>query len=184
MLFFYFQCWLAGDNEKKHRIRSPPNKKFSLYIYVLHWVYGICIEVDWRISPPPPPPHTPTLSQFHRTVTNRTRAKFPWFRFTIIDALCPAELCPLRALIYERTNWPFGISITVCLNALITLVYLARFFNYEITRREFLREIIYKNIAIIAIQHGKFILSTPLAIFPILLGEIHSSPSGKFPYTY
>ena len=25
---------------------------------------------------------------------------------------------------------------------------------------------------------------TPLAIFPILLNEIHSSPSGKFPYTY
>ena len=41
-----------------------------------------------------------------------------------------------------------------------------------------------KNIVIIAIQHGKFILVTPLAIFPIMLGEIHSSPSGKFPYTY
>ena len=40
------------------------------------------------------------------------------------------------------------------------------------TRREFLREI------------GKFILLTPLTIFPILLGETHSSPSGKFPYTY
>ena len=52
------------------------------------------------------------------------------------------------------------------------------------TRREFLREILYKNIAITAIQHGKFILLAPLAIFPILLGEIHSSPSGKFPYTY
>ena len=51
-------------------------------------------------------------------------------------------------------------------------------------RREFLREILCKNIAIIAIQHGKFILLTPLAIFPILLGEIHSNPSGKFPYTY
>ena len=38
------------------------------------------------------------------------------------------------------------------------------------TRREFLREILYKNIAIIAIQHGKFILLTPLVIFPILLG--------------
>ena len=52
------------------------------------------------------------------------------------------------------------------------------------TRREFLREILYKNIAIIAVQHGKFILLTPVAIFPILLGEIRSSPSGKFPYTY
>ena len=51
-------------------------------------------------------------------------------------------------------------------------------------RREFFREIIYKNIAIIAIQHGKFDLLTPLAIFPVLLSEIHSSPSGKFPYTY
>ena len=51
------------------------------------------------------------------------------------------------------------------------------------TRRELLREILYKNIALIAIQHGKFILLTTLAIFPILLGEIHSSPSGKFPYT-
>ena len=40
------------------------------------------------------------------------------------------------------------------------------------TRREFFREILYKNISIIAIQHGKFILLTPLAIFPILLGEI------------
>ena len=47
-----------------------------------------------------------------------------------------------------------------------------------------MREILYKNIAIIAIQHGKFILLTPLAIFPVLLGEIHSSPSGKFPYIY
>ena len=53
-----------------------------------------------------------------------------------------------------------------------------------LTRREFLREILYKNITIISIQHGKFILLTPLAIFPILLGEIHSSPYGKFPYTY
>ena len=52
------------------------------------------------------------------------------------------------------------------------------------TRREFLREILYKNIAIIATQHGKFILLTPLAIIPILLSEIHSSPSGKFSYTY
>ena len=33
-------------------------------------------------------------------------------------------------------------------------------------------------------KRGKFILLTPLAIFPILLGDIHSSPSGKFPYTY
>ena len=30
----------------------------------------------------------------------------------------------------------------------------------------------------------KFILLTPLAIFPILLSEIHSIPSGKFLYTY
>ena len=52
------------------------------------------------------------------------------------------------------------------------------------TRREFLRIILYRNIAIIAIQHGNFILLTPLTIFPILLSEIHSSPSGKFPYTY
>ena len=47
-----------------------------------------------------------------------------------------------------------------------------------------MREILYKNIAIIAIQRGKFILLRPLAIFPILLGEIYSSPSGEFPYTY
>ena len=36
----------------------------------------------------------------------------------------------------------------------------------------------------LAIQHGKFILLTPLTIFPILLGEIHSSPCSEFPYTY
>ena len=30
----------------------------------------------------------------------------------------------------------------------------------------------------------KFILLTPLAIFPIMLSEIYSSSSGKFPYTY
>ena len=60
----------------------------------------------------------------------------------------------------------------------------SRLLQRSTTRREFLREILYKNIAIIAIQHGKFILLTPLEIFPILLGEIHSSPSGKFPYTY
>ena len=56
--------------------------------------------------------------------------------------------------------------------------------KWQNTRREFLREILYKNIAIIAIQHGKFIFLTSLAIFPTLLGEIHSSPSGKFPYIY
>ena len=49
---------------------------------------------------------------------------------------------------------------------------------------KFLREILYKNISIITIQHSKFILLTPLTIFTILLSEIHSSPSGKFPYTY
>ena len=59
-----------------------------------------------------------------------------------------------------------------------------RLFIIKTSRREFFREILYKNIAIIAIQHGKFILLTPLAIFPMLLGESHSSPSGKFPYTY
>ena len=52
------------------------------------------------------------------------------------------------------------------------------------TRKEFLREILYKNIAIIAIQHGKCILLTRLAILSILLGEIHSNPCGKFSYTY
>ena len=57
-------------------------------------------------------------------------------------------------------------------------------FFFFSTRIEFLREILCKNIAIIAIQHDKFILLTPLAIFPILLGETHSIPSGKFPYTY
>ena len=54
----------------------------------------------------------------------------------------------------------------------------------DAARREFFMEILYKNIAIIAIQHGKFVFLTPLSIFPILLGEIHSSPSGKFSYTY
>ena len=63
-------------------------------------------------------------------------------------------------------------------------LFFLRRLNLHTTWREFLREILYKNIAIIAIQHGKYILLTPLAIFPILLGEIHSSPSGKFPYTY
>ena len=66
-----------------------------------------------------------------------------------------------------------------------TLTYLRNVFAFYVsTGREFLRKMLYKNIAIIAIQHDKFILLTPLAIFPILLGEIHSSPSGKFPYTY
>ena len=55
---------------------------------------------------------------------------------------------------------------------------------FQRTRTEFSREILYRNIPLIAIQHGKFILLTTLAIFPILLGEIHSSPSGKFPNTY
>ena len=45
------------------------------------------------------------------------------------------------------------------------------------TRREFSREIL----AIITMQHIKIILSTPSAIFPILLSEIHSSPSANFP---
>ena len=56
--------------------------------------------------------------------------------------------------------------------------------NKYSTLGEFLREILYKNIAIIAIQHSKFILLSPLVIFLILLGVIHLSPSGKFPYTY
>ena len=63
-------------------------------------------------------------------------------------------------------------------------VHMNKIYKKLTTRREFLREILYKNIAINAIQHGKFILLTPLAIFLIVLGEIHSSPSGKFPYTY
>ena len=52
------------------------------------------------------------------------------------------------------------------------------------TRREFLREILYNNIAIIAIQHSKIYFVDTLAIFPILLSEIHSSTSGKFFDTY
>ena len=52
------------------------------------------------------------------------------------------------------------------------------------TRREFLTEILYKNIAITAIQHSKMHFVDTFAIFPVLLSEIHSSPSGKFPYTY
>ena len=44
------------------------------------------------------------------------------------------------------------------------------------TRREFFSKILYKNIAIIAIQLSKIILFTPLVIFTILLSEIHSSP--------
>ena len=43
-------------------------------------------------------------------------------------------------------------------------------------QREFLREILYKNIEIIAIQHGKFILLTPLANFPIHISS--NSPCG------
>ena len=58
------------------------------------------------------------------------------------------------------------------------------YFFIVTARREFLREFLYKNIAIIVMQHRKFIFSTPLAIFPVLLREIHSSPSGKFPDTY
>ena len=53
------------------------------------------------------------------------------------------------------------------------------------TRREFLREILYKNIAIIAIQHSKIHFVDTFGDFShTLLSEIHSSPSGKFPYTY
>ena len=53
------------------------------------------------------------------------------------------------------------------------------------TRREFFKEILYKNIVIIAIQHSKMhFVDAPLAIFPILLSEIHWSPSGKFSYAY
>ena len=55
---------------------------------------------------------------------------------------------------------------------------------FRSTRGEFSRDILYKSIAIIAIQHGVIVLLTPVAIFSILFGEIHSSPSGKFPYTY
>ena len=70
----------------------------------------------------------------------------------------------------------FSVFFHLCLKNFLILIRSAR--------REFLREILYKNKAIIEIQHGKFILLTALAIFPILLGEIHSNPSGKFSYTY
>ena len=55
------------------------------------------------------------------------------------------------------------------------------------TRKEFLREILYNNIAIIAIQNSKTNFLDTFSDFSqriSLLSEIHSSPSGKFPYTY
>ena len=48
------------------------------------------------------------------------------------------------------------------------------------TRREFLRENLYKNIAIIAIMY----FVDTFGDFSLLLGEIYSSPSAKFPYIY
>ena len=86
---------------------------------------------------------------------------------------------------------PWKVFLELCRIFLCITVLFKKFCEYIqgpgkqlSTRREFLRKILYKNIAIIAIQHGKFNLLAPLAIFPILLGEIHSSPFGKFSYTY
>ena len=73
-----------------------------------------------------------------------------------------------------RTPWPAFTSLRFDLNCLY----------WKSTRREFLREILYKNIAIIAIQHSKMHFVDTFGDFSILLSEIHSSPSGKFPYTY
>ena len=56
--------------------------------------------------------------------------------------------------------------------------------NYHTRCGKNCHKILYNNIAIIAMQHSKINFLTPLAIFPILLSEIHWSPSGKFPYTY
>ena len=58
-----------------------------------------------------------------------------------------------------------------------------RTLSVEPTRREFLREILYNNIAIIAIQHSKINFFDTFGDFSHTV-EIHSSPSGKFPYTY
>ena len=81
-----------------------------------------------------------------------------------------------------KENLPDGLE-WISLNSMGKIAKGVNNINFT-TRRKFLWEILYKTIAIIAIQHGKFILLIPLAIFPILLDEIHSSPSGKFPYTY
>ena len=53
----------------------------------------------------------------------------------------------------------------------------------QTAQTEFLREILHNNIAIIAIQHSKIDIVDSFGDFAILLSEIHSSPSGKFPYT-
>ena len=50
-------------------------------------------------------------------------------------------------------------------------------------RREFLREILHKNTAIMVIQHSKIYFADTFGNFPMVLSEIHSSPPGKFPYT-
>ena len=54
----------------------------------------------------------------------------------------------------------------------------------DTTRRVFFWEILYKNIPIIAIQHGKMDFVDTFGNFSHTVTEIHSSPSGKFPYTY
>ena len=83
---------------------------------------------------------------------------------------------------HVEANIPRILYLTICIKwcDVTSFDVLKVFF----TRREFLRGILYKNIAIISIQHSKIILFTPLAIFTILLGEIPSSSSVKFPYTY
>ena len=95
----------------------------------------------------------------------------------LIRGINHARLSKRKARAFQRINfgWTYGRFYRKREEYIIEL------YN---TRREFLRGILYNNIAIIAIQHGKIYFLTTLAIFPIPLSEIHSSPSGKFFHTY
>ena len=107
----------------------------------------------------------------YRILTAGTRLICAW-------DLSGSNLCSTVILM----GWSFDLSERDVVWYFLNTWWKAMIFFW--TRREFLREILYKNIAIIVMQHGKFILLTTLAIFPIRLGDIHPSPSGKFPYTY
>ena len=101
---------------------------------------------------------------------------FTWFLMISRDCL--------RLLSWFRTKWfnDFTSDWPLELSQNLWLIQVKK--NSKCTRREFLREILYKNIAIIAIQYSKMYFVETFGNFPILLNEIHSSPSGKIPYTY
>ena len=166
----------------------PHNREKTKYFFILKVLYivacserrALATRIEFRakrISGP-----VPLLLEFAELVVG-WQLEGEWWKSYKKSDCCHLQRClPDARWCTEEKFEKQCFTGRVSLNKL--LLGLETYLEKKFTRREFLREILYKNMATIAIQHGKFIFLTPLAIFPILLGEIHLNPSGKFPYTY